>query len=265
MNRLSKEKRAFILHLLVEGNSIRGAGRLADVDKETIMKLLTDVGAACAEYQDKKFTNLPCKRVEVDEIYSFVHARAKNAPEGVEGVGAVWTWTSICVDTKLVPCWMVGGRDTETAQAFLDDLAPRMANRIQLTSDGLKAYKEAVDTAFGKEVDFGMLVKQYGEARGKKFGPYQGAIKERITGSPDMDKLTTAHVERQNLTMRMSIRRFARKTNAFSKRIYNHECAIALHFMYYNFCRIHKSLRVTPAMAAGVTDKILSLEELVEI
>jgi len=255
MNRKSDQERAKILQLLVEGNS---------VSKDTVMSLLVEVGAACATYQREHLINLPCKAVQVDEIYSFVYAREKNTPEGMKNVGTVWTWVAICADTKLVPCWTVGGRDAETAHDFIADLAPRMAGRIQLTSDGFKSYKDAVDDVFGADVDYAMLVKMYDD-EGKKRQKYIGATKDRRIGSPDPAKVSTSFVERQNLTMRMSIRRFGRKTNAFSKKLYNHECAIGLHFMYYNYCRIHKTLRITPAMAAGITDRIWSLEDLLKI
>lgn len=171
----------------------------------------------------------------------------------------------MCPDTKMIVSWYVGIRDKEAARAFINDLAPRLANRVQLTSDGYTAYRDAVDDAFGADVDFAMLVKQYGAAKGRKYGPYEGAIKERRIGNPDMAKVTTSHVERQNLTMRMSIRRFGRKTNAFSKKIENHDFAVALHFMHYNFCRIHKTLRITPAMAAGLTDRVWDIEDLLKI
>lgn len=265
MNRKSVGERAKIIQLLVEGNSLRATSRIADCSINTVTKLLVEVGQACAAYQDKHMTNLKCKRIQVDEIWSFVYARRQHVTEEMGSeAGDVWTWTAVCPDTKIVPCWYVGLRDKKAAQEFIYDLSTRFTDKIQLTSDGFSSYKEAVENAFGSEVDFGMLVKQYGEAKGKKYGPYQGAIKERHIGSPDMSKLTTAHVERQNLNMRMGIRRFGRKTNAFSKKIFNHECAISLHFMYYNFCRIHKTLRITPAMAAEITEKVWSLEYMIE-
>lgn len=265
MNKKSTRERALILQHLCEGCSIRGTARLLGVNKETILKLLVATGEACEAYQDKVFTNLPCKRVEVDEIFSYVHTRGKNAPEGATDVGTFWVWTSLCPDTKLAPCWCVGGRDERTAKAFMADLAPRFSGRVQLTSDGFKSYIPAVDEAFGCDVDFGMLVKQYGEAKGKKFGPYKGSIKERISGSPDMEKLTTAHVERNNLGMRMGMKRFTRRTDAFSKKLHNHKCAISLHFMAYNFCKVHGSIRVTPAMEAGISNHIWTYDEIIEL
>lgn len=272
MNRKSVQQRAQILRCLIEGNSIRSTARLTGASKNTIVKLLAEVGAASAAYQDKHLRNLPCKRVQVDEIWSFVYAKEKNVPDGMEGqAGSVWTWTAIDAETKLVPSWWVGSRDTETASAFISDLAERMASRIQLTSDGHKPYLNAVEAAFGNDVDFAQLVKIYGSPGGdspeKKYSPGEccGAKKTRVVGNPDEKHVSTSFAERQNLTMRMCMRRFTRLTNAFSKKVENHCHAIALHFMNYNFCRIHKTLRVSPAMAAGVTDKLWSLEDVVNM
>jgi IS1 family transposase len=267
MNKLPLAKRAQILGLLVEGNSLRATSRLADCSINTVTKLLVDVGSAAAEYQDKALRNLPCKRVQVDEIWSFVYAKQKNVPEGMDGkAGDVWTWTAICADTKLVPSFLVGGRDGGYAMEFIEDLAGRMASRIQLTSDGHKAYLEAVEAAFGGEVDYAQLIKIYGPAPEgqRRYSPPEcvGTQVARVAGNPDMAHVSTSYVERQNLTMRMSMRRFTRLTNGFSKKIDNHIHAIALHFMYYNFGRIHKSLRITPAMAAGASDHVWSLEEI---
>jgi IS1 family transposase len=272
MNRLTTEKRAQILGLLVEGNSLRATSRLADVSINTVTKLLVDVGCAAAEYQDKALRNLPCKRVQVDEIWSFCYAKAKNveaAKAAPEGAGDVWTWTAICADTKIVPSFMVGSRDADCANGFITDLAGRMASRIQLTSDGHKPYIEAVEGAFGAYVDYAMLVKHYGEtAEGqKRYSPAQcvGCSGKIVTGEPDKAHISTSFAERQNLTMRMSMRRFTRLTNAFSKKIENHVHAVSLHFMYYNFARIHKTLKITPAMAAGVDGHVWSLEEIAEL
>lgn len=269
MNRLPLTKRAQIIGLLVEGNSLRAASRLADVSINTVTKLLVDVGTACAKYQDETLRNLPCKRVQVDEIWSFVYAKDKNvktAKAAPDGAGDVWTWTAICADTKLVPTWHVGSRDAECAMTFIDDLSRRLANRVQLTSDGLKSYLDAVDGAFGGDVDYSQLVKIYGKPWEveKRYSPVEciGARKQPIIGNPDPKHISTSFVERQNLNMRMSMRRFTRLTNAFSKKVENHAHAIALHFMYYNFGRIHKTLRVTPAMAAGVAQHVWSLEEI---
>ena len=270
MNKLPLTKRAQILGFLVEGMSLRAASRLADCSINTVTKLLVDVGTACAEYQDKALRNLPCKRIQCDEIWSFVGSKQKNvAPEnqGIFGHGDVWTWTAICADTKLIASWMVGSRDGDAARAFIGDLAPRLANRVQLTTDGHKCYLDAVEEAFAWEVDYAMLVKQYGEGSKspeRKYSPseYLGAKKIKINGNPLKAHVSTSYVERQNLTMRMSMRRFTRLTNAFSKKVDNHMHAVALHFMYYNFGRIHKTLRVTPAMEAGVSAHVWSLEEI---
>lgn len=267
MNKLPLKKRAQILGLLVEGTSLRATSRLADCSINTVTKLLVDVGTACADYQDKALRNLPCKRVQVDEIWSFVYSKQKNVPEGMEGqAGDVWTWTAICADTKLVPSFLVGGRDGGYAMDFITDLACRMASRIQLTSDGHKAYLEAVESAFGGDVDYAQLIKIYGAAPEgqRRYSPPEclGTQVAQVSGDPAMQHVSTSYVERQNLTMRMSMRRFTRLTNGFSKKIKNHAHAVALHFMYYNFGRIHKSLRITPAMAAGVSDHVWSLEEI---
>lgn len=270
MNRKTTKERAQILNCLVEGNSIRSTVRLTGASKNTIVKLLAEVGEACAWYQDTHLKNLPCKKVQVDEIWSFVYSKQKNVPEGMEGeAGDVWTWTAICADTKLVPSWRIGGRDAAIAHEFIADLASRMAGRIQLTSDGYKLYENAVEAAFGDDVDYAMLIKIYGDTveGQKRYSPAEcvGAKKTRMIGNPDLCCVSTSFAERQNLTMRMSMRRFTRLTNAFSKKVENHAHAIALHFMNYNFCRIHKTLRVTPAMAASASDKLWSLEDVVDM
>jgi len=268
MNVLSVADRAKIIGLLVEGNSLRATSRLADVSLNTVMKLLVDAGSACSTFQDSALRDLPCKRVQVDEIWSFVGAKEKNATQEqkANGYGDIWTWTAICADTKLVPSWLVGERDTETATTFISDLASRLAGRVQLTSDGHRPYLEAVETAFGNDIDYAQLVKHYGQTveGQKRYSPPEciGVSRARVTGTPDPKHVSTSFVERQNLTMRMSIRRFTRLTNAFSKKVENHAHAVSLHFMFYNFGRIHKSLRVTPAMAAGATDHVWSLEEI---
>lgn len=269
MNRLSIEKRAQILACLVEGNSIRATCRMTGAAKNTVVKLLCDVGEACTSYQHRALRDLPCKRIQVDEVWSFVYQKERNVPNAKKfefGRGDVWTWTSICADTKLVPTWLVGRRDAIYADIFIRDLASRMAGRIQLTSDGWRPYVEAVENAFGDEVDYAMLVKIYGkgfEGR-ERYSPPQciGARRKRITGQPDKDKISTSFAERQHLTMRMSMRRLTRLTNGFSKKVENLEHAVALHFMNYNFARQHQSLRISPAMAAGVTDHLWSLHEI---
>ncbi len=271
MNRLSIQKRAQIIGCLVEGNSLRATARMTDTAINTVVKLLVDVGKACAEYQNQALRNLPCKRLQCDEIWSFCYAKQKNVPnekKGHFGYGDVWTWTAICADTKIVPSWLVGNRDAETANIFMGDLASRLAHRVQLTTDGLKAYIDAVDEAFGINIDYAMLVKMYGESpeakAEKRYSPakFIASRKDAMTGNPDPKNISTSYAERQNLTMRMSMRRFTRLTNGFSKKVENLAHAVSLHFMFYNFGRIHKSLRVTPAMEAGVTDHVWSLEEI---
>jgi IS1 family transposase len=228
------------------------------------------VGKACSEYQNKVFRNLTCKRLQCDEIWSFCYAKEKNVPvklKGQFGYGDVWTWTAIDAKTKLVPSWFVGDRSYETAKLFINDLASRLKNRIQLTTDGHKAYIEAVEGAFGGKIDYAMLIKIYGsEPEGqKRYSPAKiiDTDRKNIVGNPDPKHISTSYAERQNLTMRMSMRRFTRLTNGFSKKIENHAYAISLHFMYYNFCRIHKTLRVTPAMEAKVTDRLWDIEDIV--
>ena len=276
MNRLPLARRAQIIGLLVEGNSLRSASRLADVSINTVTKLLVDVGAACEEYQDKTLRHLKARRIQCDEIWSFVYAKAKNVPKehaGEWGYGDVWTWVAIDADTKLVPSWAVGRRDGFTASAFIRDLADRLASRVQLTTDGHKVYLEAVEGAFGNAIDYAMLVKMYEGDSGKsapaerRYSPAvcTGAREQAIVGNPDPAHISTSFVERQNLTMRMQMRRFTRLTNAFSKKVENHKAMIALHYMHYNFARIHKSLRVTPAMEAGVSDHVWSLEQIARL
>lgn len=257
---------------LVEGNSIRATTRMTDVSKPTILKLLADVGKACTEYQDEVLRDLPCKRVQCDEIWSFCYAKEKNVPKekrGKWGFGDVWTWTAICADTKLVPTWLVAPRNMTAATAFMNDLAMRLRNRVQITTDGFKVYVNAIEGAFGSEVDYSMLVKIYGEPEQKEqrySPPICLAIQHTtIQGKPDPKHVSTSFAERQNLTMRMSMRRFTRLTNAFSKKIQNLEAAVALHFMWYNFGRIHQTLRVTPAMEAGVAKRPFTVEDIVAL
>lgn len=272
MNRLPATKRAQIIGLLCEGMSLRAASRLADVSINTVTKLVVDLGTVCSEYQDKALRNLPCKRIQVDEIWSFVYAKAKNVPKAKsapDDAGDIWTWTALCADTKLIVSWFVGSRDADAASAFIGDLAPRLSSRIQLTSDGHSAYLEAVDGAFGIDVDYAQLVKMYGmSSEGeKRYSPVEciGAKRQVVSGDPDIKHVSTSFVERHNLTIRMSNRRFTRLTNAFSKKAANHEAAFSIYAMHYNFARIHKTLRVTPAMAAGVSDHVWSFEEIVAL
>jgi IS1 family transposase len=268
MNRLPIAKRAQILHALVEGNSLRAASRLADVSINTVYKLLVDAGEACSAYQDQAFRNLTCKRLQLDEIWSFVYAKQRAVPfakKAPETAGDVWTWVAICADTKLVPSWRVGDRSGATAVEFVCDLSKRLANRVQITSDGHRAYLEAIEAGFGADVDYAQLIKLYGEVPhpAGRYSPaqIQGTKMFCCTGDPDPKHISTSYVERQNLTMRMSMRRFTRLTNGFSKKVENHTHAISLHYMHYNFVRIHKTLRITPAMAASVTDHLWSIED----
>jgi IS1 family transposase len=272
MNRLSIEKRTQILRCLVEGNSIRSTSRITGAAKNTVVKLLVDAGRACVEYQDKALRNLTCKRLQCDEIWSFCYSKQKNVPQehkGEFGYGDVWTWTAICADTKLVPSWLIGDRSGETAYVFIQDLALRLKHRVQLTTDGHTAYLEAVEGAFGADIDYAMLIKLYGsDPEGeKRYSPAKiiSTEEKKIMGNPDSKHISTSYVERQNLTMRMSMRRFTRLTNGFSKKVENLTYAVALHFMHYNFCRIHRTLRVTPAMEANVTDRLWSVENIVEL
>ncbi len=274
MNQLTKEKRKQVIASLVEGNSIRATVRMTGAAKNTVIKLLCDLGAACTAYQDKAFKDLPCKHLQCDEIWSFCYSKERNIPkdkQGTFGFGDVWAWTAICADTKLVPSWYIGKRDAATAKLFMNDLAGRLANRVQLTSDGLRHYITAVEDAFGTDIDYAQINKVYGfdfnyEGR-TKYSPgiCIGADKREINGTPKSRHISTSFVERQNLTMRMSMRRFTRLTNAFSKKVDNLTCAVALHFMYYNFCRVHQSLGTTPAVAAGVTKKVWEIDGIIEL
>jgi len=273
MNKLSTQKRVQIAAALVEGNSINATSRMVGVSNNTVLKLLADLGDACAIYQDKAFRNLNCKRVECDEIWSFVHAKEGHLPlelQGVFGYGDVYTWVAIDAETKLVPCWNVGRRDAESGMSFIKDLSERLTSRIQLSTDGYKVYLTAVEEAFGADIDYGMVVKIYGvteDETNRRYSPAKciGCEKEVIAGNPDRELISTSYIERQNLTMRMSMRRFTRLTNGFSKKIENHMHAIALHYMYYNFCKIHKTLRCSPAMAAGVSNTLWSIEDIVNL
>lgn len=272
MNRLSNEDRAKIIHLLCEGMSIRAITRLTGASKNTVTKLLVDAGKACAAYHDANVRNVKAARVQVDEIWSFTYTKQKNvatAKDAPEGAGDTWTWTALDADSKMILSYLVGGRDADYAMWFMDDLAARLANRVQLTSDGHKAYLEAVEGAFGCDVDYAQLVKIYGPtitALGR-YSPAEctGARKRKVEGKPDEAHVSTSYVERQNLTMRMHMRRFTRLTNAFSKKVENHAHAVALHMMYYNFVRIHKTLRVTPAMAAGVSDRLWEIADIAKL
>jgi len=272
MNRLSKDKQKQIIAALVEGNSIRATSRMTGASKNTITKLLIDVGRECLGYQNRVMKDLPCTNIQCDEIWAFCYAKAKNVPEDKKdkfGYGDVWTFTAICADTKLVPTWYIGNRDLESATAFMKDLAGRLAKRVQLTTDGHKMYLDAVPTAFGRDIDYSQLIKIYGNnpETEVRYSPAEcsGVRAKEVIGYPDGKKVSTSYVERQNLTMRMNMRRFTRLTNAFSKKIENLGHAVALHFMYYNFCRIHQSLRCTPAMRAKVTDRLWEIEDILDL
>jgi IS1 family transposase len=272
MNKLSQENRARILHLLCEGNSIRAITRLTGISKKAVSRLMVDAGRAAAWYQDRVLRNLTCRRIQVDEIWSFVYAKQKNvatAKAAPANAGDVWTWTAIDADTKLIPTWFVGGRESDSAIIFMDDLASRLANRVQLTSDGHKAYLEAVEGAFGSDIDYAMLVKLYGESPDaeKRYSPAVciGARKAVVEGDPDPNHISTSFAERQNLNVRMHTRRFTRLTNAFSKKVENHAHAVALFALYYNFVRVHKTLRITPALAAGVTKRLWEISNVVDV
>ena len=273
MNKLSRQSRSQILHMLVEGNSIRAITRMTGVSKNTVTKLLIDAGKACMAYHDENVRDVKSKRVQVDEIWSFTYAKQKNvahAKAAPDGAGDTWTWTAIDADSKMILSYFIGGRDGECAMWFIDDLRARLANKVQLTSDGHKAYLEAVEGAFGADIDYAQLVKVYGASPESMKGRYSpadcvGISKRRVEGNPDPKHVSTSYVERQNLTMRMHMRRFTRLTNGFSKKVENHAYAVALHFMYYNFVKIHSSLKMSPAMAAGLTDRLWEMDDLVNL
>ena len=276
MNKLSLERQAQVIRVLCEGNSIRSTARITDTAINTIVTLLKQVGAACLEYQDRNLRNLSCQRIECDEIWSFCYAKAKNVPrdrQGQFGYGDVWTFVALDADTKLVLSWLVGLREVECAYEFANDIKERLSNLVQLTTDGHRMYYEAVRHAFGDDIDYAMLVKYYGNIQ-DQYGRYSPpkctqAKAKRVNGYPDIKKVSTSYIERQNLTMRMSMRRFTRLTNAFSKKLENHELALALYFMYYNFARPHKTLSnpypKTPAMAAGITNHIWTIEGIISL
>ena len=269
MNRLDDAKRAQVIHCLVEGNSIRATVRLTGTAKNTVTKLLVEIGQRCQAFHDRNVRHVSARRVQCDEIWSFVGAKAKNVPEEKKdsGMGDVWTWVAVDADSKLVISFLCGGRDAGWANEFMKDVASRLTMRVQITSDGHRAYAEAVEGAFGMDVDFAMLIKLYGAPSEKYDTRYSpsgliGARTATISGNPNPRHISTSFVERQNLTMRMSMRRFTRLTNGFSKKFENHCHSVALHYAYYNFCRVHQSLRVTPAMEAQLTDHVWSIEEL---
>jgi IS1 family transposase len=273
MNKLPVAKRVQILSMLVEGSSLRSISRVCGVSINTVTKLLVDAGAVCAAFHADNVKDVKAKRIQCDEIWSFCYAKNKNVPTAKRkdvAYGDVWTWTGLDADSKLIVSWMVGGRDSDYAMGLMDDLRSRLANRVQLTTDGHKAYLEAVEGAFGGDIDYAMLVKIYGATSDSAKGRYSpaeciGARKERIEGNPDPKHISTSYVERQNLTMRMQMRRFTRLTNAFSKKIENHCHSLALYFVWYNWIRIHKTHKLTPAMSAGLTDKLMEMKDIVEL
>ena len=272
MNKLSREARAEILGMMVEGVSIRAISRMTGASKNTIVKLLADAGEAFSDYQDRTLRGLTCKRLQVDEIWAFVYAKAKNvetAKAAPEGAGDCWTWMAIDADTKLIPSFYVGARDAYAAQAFIGDLAGRLANRVQLTSDGHKPYLAAVEESFGADIDYAVLIKHYGEPVGAlgRYSPGDCTSVDlrRVEGRPDLAHVSTSYAERANLTLRMGSRRFTRLTNAFSKKVENHAHSVAIHTMHYNFVRIHQTLRCTPAMAANVTNTLWELADMVRV
>jgi IS1 family transposase len=271
MNRLTKEQQTRVVSALVEGNSIRATVRMTGVAKNTVIKLLLELADACADHHDCTVLNLKVRRLQCDEIWNFVGSKAKNtSPEKkAEGWGDTWTWTALDADTKLCVSYLVGGRDLGWAKDFMKDCAARIRNRVQITTDGHKAYLEAVEDAFGADIDYAQLQKIYGAVNDKesRYSPARciGCEMKTVSGNPDPKHVSTSFVERQNLSMRMSIRRFTRLTNAFSKKVEHHAAAVALWFAYYNFCRVHQTLRVTPAMESGISDHVWTIAELLEL
>lgn len=270
MNKLTKEKRMQVVAALVEGASVNSVVRMTGVTKQTILRLIEDLGTACAKYQDEKLRNLSCKRIQADEVWSFCHAKDKNLSEemkGTFGFGSVWTWTAIDADTKLMVSWLVGERSLPYAIKFMDDVASRLAHRVQLTTDGHKPYLQAVEGAFGSEVDYAVLEKIYAAApqagTTTRYSPAEccGTRTHKVMGNPDSRHVSTSYAERMNLTIRMMNRRFTRLTNAHSKKVENHIHFLNITFMWYNFARINQALRVTPAMAAGVSSHVWSMED----
>ncbi len=270
-NVLSTSKRVQVVSALIEGMSVRGAARMVDVSKDTVGKLNLELGEACIRYMDETLRELPCQRLQVDEIWGFCYSKQKNVPAskvGQFGYGDVWAFTAVDADTKLIPTFLVGTRDGGTATEFMQDLASRLVSRVQLTTDGHKMYLSAVEEAFGGQVDYAQLVKMYGpapEGPEVRYSPAQciGCERTAVSGNPDPEHVSTSYVERHNLTLRMGMRRYTRLTNAHSKKLRNHTAALGLFLCFYNFCRIHRSLRVTPAMAAGVSKRVWSIEDLV--
>jgi IS1 family transposase len=272
MNKLPAEKRAQALQMMAEGIALRAITRLTGINRTTLLKLLVDAGQAFFDYQDRILMNLPCRRVQVDEAWAFCYAKQKNvatAKAAPEGAGDIWTWVGLDADSKLAVSWHVGDRDSEAAEIFINDLAKRLSNRVQLTSDGHKPYLQAIEGAFGADIDYAILVKVYGEAPEgqRRYSPVvsTGAHKHRVEGSLDPKHVSTSFVERQNLSMRMGNRRMTRLTNAFSKKAEDHAHMMAIYFMHYNFVRIHQTLKITPTMAAGVTERFWEAADMVNV
>ena len=272
MNRLDTARRTQVVKCLIEGMSIRSTVRITGVAKNTVAKLLVELGAACTVYMDGAMRNLPCEKIQCDEIWSFVYAKEKNVTADIadkQVAGSVWTWTAIDADTKLIPCWLIGKRDAGCATEFMQDLAGRLANRVQLTTDGLKVYLNAVIDAFAGEIDYSILHKIYGRDMpdSSRYSPADciGCERRNVIGNPDEKHISTSYVERANLSMRMSMRRFTRLTNAFSKKIENHAASVAIYFTWYNFGRVHQTLKTTPAIKAGVASHVWSVDEMVNL
>jgi IS1 family transposase len=273
MNRLESETRAQVINCLIEGCSIRATVRMTGVAKKTVMRLLLEVGTICADYQDKVFRDLKCKRLQLDEMWSWIYCKEKNRTEEIAkknpAAGDVWLWTAVDADTKLVPAWMLGSRDGRTARRFVADLASRLSHRVQITTDSHRPYLQAVEDAFGGDVDYAMLHKVYGfpMEHETRYSPATciGCEQKRISGDPAMEHISTSFVERQNWTVRTNIRRYTRLSNGFSRKIENHAAAVALNYFSYNFIKIHRTLRTSPAMAAGVTDRLWEVKDLVAL
>lgn len=272
MNKLTREQRASVIRCLCDGVSIRATGRITGAAKNTIQKLTRELGPEVMQFQDNVLRNLPCKRLELDEIWCFAYAKDKNLPDsmrGKPGVGSMWTWTALCADTKLIVSWQLGARDAANANRFIGDLSERLANRVQLTTDGNRVYLDAVETHLGGKVDYAMLVKQYGqdESPERAYSPAKclGAKKQQVDGTPDMELVSTSYAERQNLNIRMQNRRYTRLTNAFTKKAEMLAHSINIMFFYHNFCRVHQTIKTTPAVAAGLAKRKWTVEEMVDL
>jgi IS1 family transposase len=273
MRKLTHQQRTQVVNCLIEGCSIRATVRMTGIAKKTVMRVLVEVGAVCEEYQDRTLRNLTCRRVQLDELWGFNYCKQKTVTEEiaakVPGAGDVWLWVAIDAETKLVPCWRLGDRNAGTAHSFVHDLADRLSSRVQLTSDGHRAYLTAIESAFGSDVDYAMLVKLYGNDAEKevRYSPAQciGCLSTVVSGKPDPKHVSTSFVERQNWSVRTAMRRYTRLSNGFSRKIENHAAAVALYYFAYNFIKIHRTLRVTPAMAAGVTDRLWEVSDLVSL